>query len=99
MQAQAELQQVQVARKPGPEKKIRAGALSATIWRNEGKKEGQVSTYYTVSIERSFKDKAGEWKHTASLRQDDLPKVTLLLQEAYRWLLLEARGSPAEAEA
>jgi hypothetical protein len=99
MQAQAELQQIPAARKPGPEKKLRAGALSATIWRNEGTKDGQPSPYFTVSIERSFKDKAGAWKHTPTLRQDDLPKVTLLLQEAYRWLLLEARGSPAEAEA
>lgn len=96
MQAQAELQQVPKSK--GPERKIRAGALSASIWRNQGTKDGQVSTYYTVSIERSFKGRDGEWKHTDSLRQDDLPKAALLLQEAYRWLLMEAR-TPAEAEA
>jgi hypothetical protein len=98
MQAQAELQQVPATPR-GPDKKIRAGALSAAIWRNQAVKDGQVSTYYTVSIERAFKGRNGEWKHTDSLRQDDLPKAALLLQEAYRWLLIEARAETAEAEA
>ena len=78
----------------GPEKKFRAGAVSATIWRNERQRAtGETFSYHTVSLERGYKDTAGNWKTAASLRLQDLPKAALVLQEAYRYLALNGIAS------
>jgi hypothetical protein len=75
----------------GPLKSYRIGAMSVSIWENEGLgNDGQVSAYKTVSFERRYKDKSGEWKSSNSLRVNDLPKATLLLSKAYEYLLLTA---------
>ena len=73
-----------------PEKKFRAGAVSATVWSNDAvTKEGKPSTYRTVSIERNYKDKADKWQSTNSMRVTDLPKASLVLQKAYEYLVLK----------
>ncbi|MBR9692667.1 hypothetical protein GOV07_01915 [Candidatus Woesearchaeota archaeon] len=69
-----------------PVKKFRAGAITATVWDNEAK-EGE-GTYKTVSFERSYKDKEGAWQRTTSLRMNDLPKASLVLQKAYEYIAL-----------
>lgn len=72
-----------------PEKKFRAGAISATIWQNKGqKKSGEAVEYSTVSLERSYTDKEGKWQNTNSFRINDLPKATVVLQKAYEYLVL-----------
>ena len=73
-----------------PEKKFRAGAISATVWQNNGQnKEGQPTEYRTISIERGYKDKSGQWKSTNSFRINDLPRAALVLNEAYRYIVLK----------
>ena len=73
-----------------PEKKFRAGAISSTVWLNDGKaKDGQDTVYRTVSIERSYTDKDGNWQNTTSFRSNDLPKATLVLQKAYEYIVLK----------
>jgi len=71
-----------------PEKKIRAGPLSATVWKNKTVKDGEVVEYTTVSFERNYKDKDGNWQTTNSLRMNDLPKAAIVLQRAYESLVL-----------
>jgi hypothetical protein len=68
-----------------PMKKIRVGALSATVWKNM-RKDGK--EYPVVHLERSYKDAQGEWKSTTSLRQSDLPAASIVLTEALRYLTL-----------
>ena len=64
--------------------RIRVGGITATVWKNEnGGKE-----YLTVTLQKSYKDRAGEWKRTNSLRQNDLPKALLALQQAFEHLAL-----------
>lgn len=73
-----------------PEKKIRAGPISATIWKNNlNSKDGQSFEVRSVNIERGYKDKDGTWKNTSSLRLNDLPKAKLVLEEAYRYLVMK----------
>lgn len=75
-----------------PEKKFRAGAVAATVWQNQGtNKEGQVVGYKTVSLQRSYKDKEGNWKNAGSFRVSDLPRAALVLQKAYEFLVLKER--------
>jgi len=71
-----------------PEKKFRAGAVCATVWKNHGVKDGQISEYSTVTFERSYKDKEGNWQTTTTLRVNDLPKAAVVLQKAYEELVL-----------
>ena len=68
-----------------PEKKFRAGGIVATIWKNvikDGDREFEVRS---VNLERSYKDKDGEWKNTTSMRSADLPRAILVMQKAYEF--------------
>jgi hypothetical protein len=74
---------------PGPEKRFRAGAISAAVWRNEGKSQtGEPTEYRTISFERRYKDKTDQWQTSHSLRMNDLPKAALVLTKAYEFLAL-----------
>lgn len=81
-----------------PEKKFRAGAVSATVWKNHSEKDGRINEYKTVSFERSYQNDKGEWSTTNSLRSNDLPKAMLVLQKAYEYVALSgSAGEEAEA--
>ena len=87
----------EVMNKKRPEKKFRAGPLSATIWANEGKNDkGEAVTYKTISFERNYMDKDGNWQKTNSLRPSDLPKALLVLQKAYEYLVLDNESIETE---
>ncbi len=73
-----------------PEKKFRAGAIAATIWQNEGhRKDGTVASFNTISFERGYKDKEGNWKSTSSLRVSDIPRAVVVLNKAYEYLVMK----------
>jgi len=81
----------------GPLKKFRSGALSVAIWENETLgDDGQPRSFKTVSFERSYKDKNGEWKSSNSLRVNDLPKAALILSKAYEYLVLTGADDAEE---
>ncbi len=83
-----------------PEKKFRAGAVSATIWKNKNKsKSGEEVEYMTVSLDRNYKDKDDKWQSTHSMRINDLPKAALVVNKAYEYLVLKERGSSNSADA
>lgn len=71
-----------------PAKRFRAGAIAATVWENTTDKDGETRSFYTISLDRSYKD-GEEWKHTSSMRVNDLPRAELVLRKAYEWLALE----------
>ncbi len=79
-----------------PEKKFKAGAISATVWKNDGQK-GQ---YRTVQLTRSFRDKSEAWKSTSSFRVADLPKVALVANKAFEYLVVreDEQKSPDEID-
>ena len=73
-----------------PEKKFSTGGLTATVWENQGKnKEGLDVSYRTVSFQRRYMDKNGDWQSTTSLRVNDLPKASLVLQKAFEYLVMK----------
>ena len=73
-----------------PEKKFRAGAIAATIWQNEGqRKDGTVASFNTISFERGYKDKEGNWKSTSSLRVADIPRAVVVLNKAYEYIVMK----------
>lgn len=87
----------EVMNKKRPEKKFKSGPISTTIWSNEGKNDkGEVTTFKTISFDRSYLDKDGNWKKTTSLRASDLPKAVLVLQKAYEYLSLDDESIDTE---
>lgn len=77
-----------------PEKKFRAGAVSATVWRNATEK----GSYATISLERGYKDKEGKWQKASSLRLNDLPRAAVVLEEAYKYLVMSSNGKSTVSE-
>jgi len=61
-----------------PVDKVKIGGVSCDTWENDG----EHSKFYTHTLQRSYKQ-GSEWKHTNSLRTQDLPKAILALQKAY----------------
>ena len=54
------------------------GGVSVSVWQNE---KGR-----SVSLQRAYKDKDGNWAYTGSLNESDVPKAVAGLWEAYRFL-------------
>lgn len=69
-----------------PEKKFRAGAISATVWKNQSKEGNEFSS---VSFEKGYKNANGEWKSTNHLNVADLPKALVVIGKAFEHLSLK----------
>ena len=75
-----------------PEKKFSTGAISATVWKNTSVgRDGKPFESHSVNLQRRYKDKTGQWQSTNSLRVSDLPKVELVVKEAFKYLVLNGR--------
>jgi hypothetical protein len=70
-----------------PVQKFSTGAISAAVWRNESQRDGKTQEFFTVTLERRY-NKDGKWLSTKSLRVGDLPKAALVLDEAFKYLVL-----------
>lgn len=80
-----------------PEKKFSTGAISATVWQNQGRsKNGETVSFRTVSLQRRYKDKQGNWQSTTTLRVNDLPRASLVLDKAYEHLVLKEMQNSQE---
>lgn len=72
-----------------PIKKFKSGSIEAAIWENEREVNGNIVSFKTVSIQKSWKDKENLWREASiQLRRNDLQKMILVLQKAQEELLL-----------
>ncbi len=83
-----------------PEKKFSTGAISAAVWKNNGtsKKDGSPVEFRTITLQRVYTDKDGNWKSTNSMRINDLPKASLVLNKAYEYLVLKEHDASPSGE-
>jgi hypothetical protein len=83
-----------------PEKKFRAGAISATVWLNQGqsKKTGEATSWRTISLQRGYKDQNDQWQNTGTMRVNDLPRAALVLKQAYEYLVTAKQESTSVIE-
>ena len=77
-----------------PENKFRAGPVSASVFVNQFETQTGPKTARNVVLERTYKDKDGQFKTSKSLSERDLPKAILVLQQAYTFMV--QNGPPAE---
>lgn len=73
-----------------PEKKFRAGGVTATVWNNEIETKEGKQAYKSVSVSRSYKDKDGKWQETNSYRAADLAKLALVASKAFEYISMGA---------
>ena len=71
---------------PQPEITFRHGLCSASIWEQDFDRDGEKLTVRTVSFQRSYLDKDGNWQRTNSLKVNDIPKAIICLQKSYEFM-------------
>ncbi len=82
-----------------PEKGFKCGSVEAAVFVNEIEKNGSKMKLKKVSIQKRYTTAEGEWKSTNSYDANDLPKLELVVGEAYRYLALgqgDGNGESAE---
>jgi hypothetical protein len=82
--------------KTKPAAEVRYGNIRAAIWRNEGKKNG--GAYFTVSIERSYRDDEGEFRTSHSFGRDDLLLLAKVADAAHSQIFELQREEYANEE-
>lgn len=72
-----------------PEKRFKCGACEVSIFENvTTKKDGKEMRTRKATFQKRYKNADGEWKSTNSLDVNDIPRARLLLDEAYKYLVL-----------
>ena len=72
-----------------PEKKFSCGPILASIWSKTKTVEGEKVKFNSITINKAYKD-GEDWKHTNSFNIEDLPKVALVANEAYKYIRLKS---------
>ena len=77
---------------------VKVGAVRAAIWRNHRETgNGQGFESVQVVLERTYKDRSGNYNSTHSLGMNDIPKAVLALNTAYEYLA-EGQGGEVTGE-
>ena len=74
-----------------PEKVFKVGGCTASVFENQmnGMNGPAGTTFKSVTLQRMYKDKDGNFQYTSSFKLNDIPKATLALEKAYDYLLSE----------
>lgn len=80
-----------------PEKKFRCGPVTANIWSSSKCIEGEMVKFYAIKIDKTYPEE-NDWKHTFSFSAEDLPKVALVANEAYKYIRLISLNVDEEPE-
>ncbi len=76
-----------------PEKTFRCGPISASVWAEAKTVDsGEMVKFYSIKIDKAYKQD-DQWKHTNSFAAEDLPKVALVANEAYKHIRLTVTQS------
>jgi len=78
-----------------PEKKFNCGSVSASIWPKTKVINGEEVKFYSVAINKAYKE-GDEWKRRNSFDTEDLPKVALVANEAYKYIRLREYDSESK---
>ena len=79
-----------------PEKKFKCGPVSASIWAESKTVNGEMVKFYSISITKAYKD-GDSWKNTTNFSAEDLSKVALVANEAYKYIRLYSPESQADS--
>jgi hypothetical protein len=75
-----------MSKNKGPEKVFRVGYVSASVFVNTSKRQGNGESdereFRTVSLQRSFKDDEGKWQYSTNLTLGDIANARRALKLA-----------------
>jgi hypothetical protein len=81
-----------------PEITFRHGPCSASVFENEYNRGEDSFSVRSVSFQRRYQDKDGNWQTTNSLKVNDIPKAVLVLNKAYEFLTSNGQPEIEEEE-
>jgi hypothetical protein len=61
---------------------IRIEDVSASVWQRDHLVRGQQRTYYSITIERSYRDSTGQYRYTRTFDADSLGQLVTVIQRA-----------------
>jgi hypothetical protein len=65
---------------------IRQGDVSASVWSRDHLVRGEMTRFYSVTFERSYKDSTGKYCYTRSFNPDDLGTLMGLCQRVMEYI-------------
>ena len=69
-------------------KSVVKGGIQATVWENQVQNDkGESYPRLSVTLQKSYKDKDGNYQKTGSLSANDVPRALFVLQQAYEWMI------------
>ena len=71
-----------VPEKRTPTKTIREGDCSVSIWHRVYAVKNKLTDFYSLTFERSYRDKDQKWRYTRSFSLEDLAKIVILCKKA-----------------
>ena len=74
-----------MAERQRPACALSLGTLRATIWANK-RENGNSNIFYSVQINRSYRDSQDEWQQTTYFNHSDLLNVARLAERAEEWI-------------
>jgi hypothetical protein len=69
-----------------PVKVFRHRGISASVFKNPVQRNGQISQFYKVNLQRAFK-KGDGFEHNSSFTRDEVPVAILMLNRAWQFIL------------
>lgn len=80
-----------------PKKRFTCGCVEGLVWENERAVGDRRFTVASVTFSRRYKKSNGDWDSSNSFGRNDLPKLAIVCDEAYRYL--SKKGPDEETEA
>ena len=73
-----------------PVKTFKAGAVRASVFENQQQAEGRSFVTHRVAVDRSYRDRDGNWQTTNSYSGLEIAKAILVLQKAFEFVTMTA---------
>ena len=79
-----------------PVRTIRCANITASVWKTKRKKNGQTVARHSVRIQKRFRREGGDYENTDYYFPEDLPKLALVAEEAFRFITLRESKNTEE---
>ncbi len=77
-----------------------AGGISVAVWqRIELEGDARETRRFSFSIQKRYKDDAGEWRNSSTYFPNDLPRLRLAIDKAFEYVSLKESQTKGDAEA
>ena len=55
-------------------------------------------TYFSVSVQKRYRDKEGKWHNSSNLLRDELPVLEHLVRQSFAYILQQKTNRPAQEQ-